>query len=337
MQSEKGKGSHFEFTIHSNKLHLQQQISTAMAKLPEQQATVVSPKNILIVEDNVINQKVLSRYLQQAGHSYKIAGNGKEAVELCQQYKFDVIFMDIELPVMNGLDATWKIRELEREGHLTPKCIIGLSGNIREDQKDIVLGVGMNAYLIKPYEKEKIYDVIKQWTSIPHFAESLSMSLSEMGQKKTVLSIPAHDRNFSPFWGNSPRQAPPRTWMPETLRKCLYPILDELSGKLHSLGISMVMPAARFQAKSSITGWQLFSITGKDEHWAVLNLAHEQDVDNLMAAINQSKAQLSTKKMKSDPAYAIVIAFSTQIALRSEIEKIIPSIRAFSRLTATLH
>lgn len=119
-------------------------------------------KTILIVEDNLINQKILAAYLKPYGCRCEIAANGVEAVEKYRQIPIDLIFMDIEMPQMNGLGATQKIRELEyiSKRH-TP--IIGLSGNAGKEQMQIALESGMDEYLTKPYQKQAVYTLLEKY------------------------------------------------------------------------------------------------------------------------------------------------------------------------------
>mmetsp|Transcript_18201 Transcript_18201/g.25491 ORF Transcript_18201/g.25491 Transcript_18201/m.25491 type:complete len:164 (+) Transcript_18201:2-493(+) len=117
-------------------------------------------KNILVVEDNLINQQILLRYLQNAGHFCTVASNGLEALEQFQKFKFDLIFMDIEMPGMNGLVATQEIRKLEAGSHRAPVPIVGLSGNARKEQIEAAKAVGMSDYLTKPYHKDDLYKIL---------------------------------------------------------------------------------------------------------------------------------------------------------------------------------
>jgi hypothetical protein len=127
---------------------------------------------------------------------------------------------------------------------------------------------------------------------------------------------------------------PKRVWMPEASRDILYPILDKLSGILKLEGFSMAMPPEKFQAKISPTGWQLYSLPAKDEHWAVLNFVYEVQADAVIEAINTSGTDLKTQKMKSGEAHAVVFQFSgniTPVILQNKIDKIIAQLQTISR------
>jgi osomolarity two-component system sensor histidine kinase NIK1 len=106
-------------------------------------------KNILVVEDNLINQRVIAKYLDQLGHKYELACNGLEALEKLKQGSFDLVFMDSEMPVMGGLETTTKIRISEQELKSKRIPIIGLSGNAREEQIKDARNCGMDDYVTK--------------------------------------------------------------------------------------------------------------------------------------------------------------------------------------------
>ncbi|KAL0488846.1 hypothetical protein AKO1_015096 [Acrasis kona] len=122
---------------------------------------------VLIVEDNLINQKLLARLIKFAGYPLEVASNGKEAVDWVVKESFDIILMDVEMPVMNGIEATRRIRQLEQEGGLNTKRkhipIIGVSANARDEFLQKALGCGMDWYITKPYLKRDIYDAINRW------------------------------------------------------------------------------------------------------------------------------------------------------------------------------
>jgi len=172
--SERGKGSRFTFTVRTIKLTLEEMFQYNLLNTNRKRSLSTIPtspthaqdtegkesKNILVVEDNVINQQILLRYLQNAGHFCTVASNGLEALEQFQKFKFDLIFMDIEMPGMNGLVATQEIRKLEAGSHRAPVPIVGLSGNARKEQIEAAKAVGMSDYLTKPYHKDDLYKIL---------------------------------------------------------------------------------------------------------------------------------------------------------------------------------
>ncbi|MCD6039074.1 MAG: multisensor hybrid histidine kinase [Gammaproteobacteria bacterium] len=164
VKSEKGKGTQFSFTIKfAPALVLEEEeefISGHSASERKLNSPIPRPLHILIAEDNSINQKILVKQLQQAGHICYMANNGQEALEIYDQISLDLILMDIEMPVKNGLQATQIIRQRERASSSSPLPIIGLSGNARLEHQQEALDSGMDAYLTKPYEREKLLEMI---------------------------------------------------------------------------------------------------------------------------------------------------------------------------------
>ena len=116
----------------------------------------------MLVEDNAVNQKVASRLLEKKGCSVRAAGNGREALARYAEQPFDLIFMDVQMPEMNGFEATRTIRHLEKtNGTRTP--IIALTANAMATDRELCLEAGMDDYLAKPIEVEKLNDMIVKY------------------------------------------------------------------------------------------------------------------------------------------------------------------------------
>ena len=107
----------------------------------------VYPLRILIVEDNELNLQLMGLMFQQLGFAFEVAKNGQEAVDKVREQDFDLVFMDVQMPVKNGMEATEEIRKIAGKESL---IIIGLSANAFEDDQNKALEVGMNDYLTKP-------------------------------------------------------------------------------------------------------------------------------------------------------------------------------------------
>lgn len=111
--------------------------------------------HVLIAEDNVLNQRIIEILIKRMGWSCTLVADGFEAVSACFDGDYDVVLMDIDMPVMNGWDATIEIRKND------PKIpIIALTAYSEESFKKKSFECGMNLFLSKPYNKEEIYEAI---------------------------------------------------------------------------------------------------------------------------------------------------------------------------------
>ncbi|MBI1299013.1 response regulator [bacterium] len=117
--------------------------------------------SILLAEDNTTNQKVATLLLERQGHTVRVARNGHEAVALWQEDVFDVILMDLQMPELDGLEATGQIRALENGNHVP---IIALTAHAMKGDSDRCLAAGMNGYLSKPLQFDKLIEVLA-WAS----------------------------------------------------------------------------------------------------------------------------------------------------------------------------
>ncbi|KAJ5375101.1 CheY-like superfamily [Penicillium concentricum] len=121
-------------------------------------------QRILLVEDNIINRRIISRKLNTLGYDISEASNGKEAVDANQNDPFDCILMDQQMPVMDGNCATKAIRDIEKEsgGHVP---ILGVTANVREEQQQEMMGAGMDDIIYKPYGTQELVKKINRMIS----------------------------------------------------------------------------------------------------------------------------------------------------------------------------
>ncbi len=130
----------------------------------ERSAARAQPRNILVVEDNAINQKLAARLLEKSGHKVSIANNGAEACELAEGTRFDLIFMDLQMPVMGGIETTKKIREGElKTGRHVP--IVAMTAHAASQDEERCIAAGMDGFLTKPIERESVLQMIERMTS----------------------------------------------------------------------------------------------------------------------------------------------------------------------------
>ena len=118
---------------------------------------------ILLVEDNLLNQRIVTFSLKKFNHEVVIANNGVEAIEQFSEKKFDVVLMDIMMPVMDGLEATTKIREFESKNNVAKRTpIIALTANTMDNDRDKCISYGMDEFMAKPFDIEKLNSIFSE-------------------------------------------------------------------------------------------------------------------------------------------------------------------------------
>jgi PAS domain S-box-containing protein len=162
VQSEPGQGATFQFSVLAKVK--QEALKAVVKEEPPQALTeelgMAFPLRILIAEDNDLNLQLMGMMFKQLGYGFEVAKNGKEAVEKVIAQEFDLVFMDVQMPVMNGLEATEEIRKLPQGKQL---ILIGLSANAFEDDQKKALEVGMDDYLTKPLRLAVLAGKLEQY------------------------------------------------------------------------------------------------------------------------------------------------------------------------------
>jgi two-component system sensor histidine kinase/response regulator len=116
---------------------------------------------VLVVEDNPTNQRVAQLYLEKLGCEVSLAANGEEAMNAVARTPFDIVFMDVQMPLMDGLEATRRIRAHEAGGSHTP--IVALTANAMRQQLDACLAAGMDDFVTKPVELPRLQAALERW------------------------------------------------------------------------------------------------------------------------------------------------------------------------------
>ena len=158
IDSEKGKGTRVEIRIPmriSNDKTKQE-----IVEMTDLQKSLKGIR-VLAVEDNELNRMVLQVILKKCEVVVSIAHNGQEAIDLIQEKEFDIVLMDVQMPILDGLEATKYIREELK--FTTP--IIGLSANAMREEVEICKQAGMNDYLVKPYSERALVEVMRKWST----------------------------------------------------------------------------------------------------------------------------------------------------------------------------
>lgn len=168
VQSQSGKGATFWLTLSlpiNNNSNAEDKKSL---NLNSEQRSMLTGK-ILLVEDNAVNQMVAKAFLQKFGLKPDIAENGLIAVQKFESGSYDLVLMDCQMPVLDGFEATLKIREIERSDtskKVPPLPIVALTANVHNKDKERCAAVGMNDYLSKPISEKELYFVLSKYLTI---------------------------------------------------------------------------------------------------------------------------------------------------------------------------
>ncbi len=128
--------------------------------------------SILLAEDNPVNQEVALEYLAGFGCTVEVANNGEEAVVAFEPGKFDIILMDCQMPVLDGLSAVRQIRLIEQAASAPRIAIVAVTANAYESDRQDAVAAGMDDYLVKPFSDEALLQVLQKWTARPPIAKS---------------------------------------------------------------------------------------------------------------------------------------------------------------------
>lgn len=163
------------------------------------------PLRILVCDDNLINQKVATRLLGQMGYTPKVAGNGREALRALEESPFDLVFMDLMMPEMDGLEATRQIRARQQDpanhpSYKSPLVIVAMTASAMPGDREKCLAAGMDDYLAKPVRPEEVRRLLERWgtkaalDSRPASSDSSTATLNLLTQTQPPMNeLPAVD------------------------------------------------------------------------------------------------------------------------------------------------
>ncbi|MBU0943374.1 MAG: response regulator [Proteobacteria bacterium] len=160
VESVEGQGSLFWFTTVFP-------IASLSESIPDRQQQVVIPLQfdavILVTEDNLTNQIVAQGLLEHLGCRIDLADNGRIAAATAMKKRYDLIFMDCQMPIMDGYEATRKIRQAEQQAGIEPTPIIALTAHAMKGDRERCLAVGMNDFITKPFNEQQLAGILAKW------------------------------------------------------------------------------------------------------------------------------------------------------------------------------
>ncbi|MEY4863494.1 MAG: hypothetical protein RLZ51_1589, partial [Pseudomonadota bacterium] len=160
-RSEPGQGSWFSFELPLHPCHAPAQTLEPEASISQSSASVALKARVLMAEDNPVNQKLGVLLLERMGCEVTVAGDGRQAVECARAERFDLILMDIQMPEMDGLEATRALRD--SGGQSAGVAIIAVTANAMASDRADCMAAGMNDFVAKPFKAADLRACMVRW------------------------------------------------------------------------------------------------------------------------------------------------------------------------------
>jgi PAS domain S-box-containing protein len=158
-ESEEGNGSKFYFTVCLNKVEME---STEEDICKPLLVNNITDTKILVAEDNDINKKIISGFLRNLEYKFELVENGREVIDALKSRSYNLILMDVQMPILNGIETTEIIRKCEENtGVHVP--IIAMTAHTMSGDKENLIATGMDDYIAKPFDLNKLNDIIKKY------------------------------------------------------------------------------------------------------------------------------------------------------------------------------
>ena len=183
------------------------------------------PLRVLLCDDNIVNQKVALRLLQQMGYRADLAANGLEALAALERQPYDLIFMDVMMPEMGGLEATCLIRERQKQpsqfpNYKSPIIVIAMTASAMQGDREKCLAAGMDDYVAKPVRLEDVRTIVQRWADVAG---------------KTEPAEPVAAATQDPIEAEAPAQSSPPAAAPEDAPVDMGRLLDFTDGDQDNL------------------------------------------------------------------------------------------------------
>ena len=184
VDSERGQGSTFWIELPLGKVAAPPDADAVALPAPACNPAALAGARVLLVEDNPFNQQIAQELLEQVGVTVTLAGNGREALELLCRHGFDCVLMDMQMPVMDGLEATRRIRA---DTALADVRIVAMTANATQEDRAACLAAGMDDFLAKPFPPGELYAVLATAMPLRHAAPLSAAATPAAGDSRPAL------------------------------------------------------------------------------------------------------------------------------------------------------
>jgi CheY-like chemotaxis protein/nitrogen-specific signal transduction histidine kinase len=200
------------------------------------------PLRMLLCDDNVINQKVAMRLLQQMGYKPELAGNGVEALAALDRQSYDLILMDVQMPEMDGLEATRQIRERQKDrtrfpNYKSPIIIVAMTANAMAGDREKCLASGMDDYIAKPVRPEDVCSIVERWGSSAAMPETAAPTMAQTDTATGPLEADMAPKEIPPV--DMDRLLDFTNGNPDDLRELITIYLKQTTEQIEQLGVAV--------------------------------------------------------------------------------------------------
>ncbi|MDM8553237.1 response regulator [Desulfococcaceae bacterium HSG7] len=275
--------------------------------------------SVLLVEDNAINQQVATELLKQAGMIVTIASDGREAVKAVSQTAFDLVFMDLEMPEMDGYDAS---RAIRLDTRFTDIPIIAMTAHAMSGVKEKCLAAGMNDHLPKPIDPPELIAALVRWikpqageTPVPHNAESGKKDVHDIPEQMPGLDIATALKRLG---GNR-----------KLLKKLLVNFADDYSDTSETIRQALDKGDIEYIRRTAHTikgvagnigADKLSEVAAKLETASVNGFPNDETINNFETVLNRTTASAGT--LKTQPPKAPVTVSDSSLKSDTDREKL---------------
>ena len=191
-ESEKGKGSRFSLTIPTNKDNIElvnnkEEAGLMIHTSHEHEEIKSLSGHVLLVEDNPDNRELIEMYVHKTGAQIDFAKNGRQGVDMAASREYDLVFMDMQMPVMDGVEAIKRLRE---NGYDKP--IVSLTANAMLSNREECFSAGANDYLVKPINLTLFYDTLNRYLSEAEDIDNISDEAENDSSSDAFYSSPSY-------------------------------------------------------------------------------------------------------------------------------------------------
>lgn len=286
--------------------------SEPLASEPRAVSTAVESLRILVAEDNAVNQQIARRLLEKRGHTVVLVADGRAAVDRLEHESFDLVLMDVQMPIMDGVEATAAIRarELKTGGWLP---IIAMTAHAMKGDREKYLAAGMDGYISKPVQKQALWDVVEDFGAQKrlrslHACETIDSSSPE-GRSGQAGALSQADSGTSSHYAVFDCQAALERVEGDSdlLREMVAVFLESCDAMLGDIRRAAISRDARGLERAAHALKGCLANLSADEAWQSAALVEKLGREGVFDGLSEAWAQLESALERLRPAMSVLL------------------------------